>query len=45
MKAVKLHRLWADSNQTTGVLVVYDANGQPIFIANVKFTLQIIGIN
>lgn len=33
MKAVKLHRLWADSNQTTGVLVVYDANGQPIFIA------------
>ena len=31
MKRVRLQRLWQDSNQATGVLIVIDAKGQPIF--------------
>jgi hypothetical protein len=31
MKRVKLQRLWSDGNQTTGVLMVLDRKGQPVF--------------
>lgn len=32
MKKVKLFRFWSDSNQSTGTLVVFNNENQPIFI-------------